>query len=277
VFKPLAPAIIKDEKIELNWENRFIVLNVNRLQPRKQIPTTLRVFSMFSKGYNSCNNCKHRQPLNMTRCELCTSTRLTKHTAGKKDDVHLHIHSELKSSAMGVTFLDGIVPYAMQAGFETNDFGPILSLNSAPIQEVGEDTINILYNLADVNISTTVGEGAGLSFLEAAALGLPSIAPKHSAIPEMLGNFGDMIENVAVFTHKDHTGYFRPIVNEWEMVKALERYYTKWRIAGQDLQKNKAQITWAKKVFSWEDKRENLKNVLLKYATESQQAPSTAP
>ena len=51
---------------------------------------------------------------------------------------------------------------------------------------VNEKTIKWLYNTADVYASATKGEGFGLTFLEAAASGLPIIATKWSAYDEYL-------------------------------------------------------------------------------------------
>lgn len=56
---------------------------------------------------------------------------------------------------------------------------------------IPEDQLNLLYNACDVFITTSLGEGWGLSTTEAMATGLPIIAPRHTAFIEILGEFGE--------------------------------------------------------------------------------------
>lgn len=49
--------------------------------------------------------------------------------------------------------------------------------------------LNKIYNAADVCISTSTGEGWGLTTTEAMAAGVPFIGPDNSVFPEQLGNF----------------------------------------------------------------------------------------
>lgn len=57
-----------------------------------------------------------------------------------------------------------------------------------------QERMNILYNAADVFVSTSRGEGYGLSLAEAAACGVPVVAQNVSAIPEVVGPGGVLIE-----------------------------------------------------------------------------------
>jgi glycosyltransferase involved in cell wall biosynthesis len=50
-----------------------------------------------------------------------------------------------------------------------------------------EKDLAVLYNAADLYVSTTAGEGFGLTLLEAAACGVPIVAPDCSTIPEVVG------------------------------------------------------------------------------------------
>jgi glycosyltransferase involved in cell wall biosynthesis len=54
--------------------------------------------------------------------------------------------------------------------------------------------MNALYNAADIFVSTSRGEGFGLTLLEAAACGVPVIAQNVSAIPEVVGPGGILLE-----------------------------------------------------------------------------------
>lgn len=52
----------------------------------------------------------------------------------------------------------------------------------------------ILYNAADIFVSTSYGEGFGLTLGEAAACGLPIVAQNVSSIPEVVGPGGILLE-----------------------------------------------------------------------------------
>lgn len=57
-----------------------------------------------------------------------------------------------------------------------------------------EKDLNCLYNAADLFISTSRGEGFGLTIAEALSVGVPVIAQNVSAIPEVVGPGGALIE-----------------------------------------------------------------------------------
>jgi len=54
--------------------------------------------------------------------------------------------------------------------------------------------INILYNMMDVNVNTSVGEGFGLSLVEGAACGVPVLCPKHGNLVDIWGDNATYIE-----------------------------------------------------------------------------------
>jgi glycosyltransferase involved in cell wall biosynthesis len=58
----------------------------------------------------------------------------------------------------------------------------------------GLNDLVILYNAADVFVSTSYGEGFGLTLGEAAACGLPIVAQNVSSIPEVVGPGGILLE-----------------------------------------------------------------------------------
>lgn len=51
---------------------------------------------------------------------------------------------------------------------------------------ISEDTLNALYNAADLLLTTSYGEGWGLPITEAMAAGTPVAGPRHTAIAELL-------------------------------------------------------------------------------------------
>lgn len=53
-----------------------------------------------------------------------------------------------------------------------------------------EEHLNCMYNACQVALTTSAGEGWGLSISEAICAGIPVIAPKHTSFPEVVKEFG---------------------------------------------------------------------------------------
>jgi glycosyltransferase involved in cell wall biosynthesis len=265
VFKPISNELWIEERLRMGWENKFIGVCVNRFQPRKQISTLLRVWSMFSEGAKVCKMCKHKQPKHVTLCELCQSGGLILSNYLKpKEDVGLYLHMNMvEPNAMGGGLGNSLLAAINAAGFRGGSYKVYTNLDDIYAGDrIPESQINIYYNLADVNLSTAVGEGAGLSLIESQAAGIPSIAPLNSAIPEMIGSTGTLVPNAAIFSMSQDISHARPIVNEFEMVKALEKNYSKWQRSGKARTSRKDCVDNVHKNFLWNDKREALQNIL---------------
>jgi|AntRauTorckE6833_2_1112554.scaffolds.fasta_scaffold00209_34 glycosyltransferase involved in cell wall biosynthesis len=262
-FKRLPEELIKANKEKMGWQNKFVCINVNRYQPRKQLDLTVRAFRMFSHGYNECQDCGHWQPKNLNICELCQSEDMLE-LGQEKKDVKLYLHTNAQSGVMGLSASDHFLTHMENAGCDLSDPDSNVDLNAHDLEsgEVGFDVMNALYNCADLNLSTTIGEGCGLSLLESASVGVESIAPKNSAIPEMLGEFGQLIPNVGVVNMRNDNGSMRPIVDEKEYVLAIERVYKKWQSNGKKQLFNPDAAKRIKKEFHWDEKREFLKETL---------------
>lgn len=98
------------------------------------------------------------------------------------------------------------------------------------IQGWAEQDLAILYNAADVFVSTSWGEGFGLTLAEASASGLPIVAQDCSSISEVVGPGGLLIEperliavfaghdqwlpNVPAFTHAIEQLYRDPLLRD---------------------------------------------------------------
>jgi len=96
------------------------------------------------------------------------------------------------------------------------------------IEGLPVETMNLIYNCSDLIISTSRGEGWGLSITEAFATQIPVVAPSHSAIAELLaddrgyrvpaGNTGslwDILDN--------DNDLIRPLVDVEEMAQTIDR------------------------------------------------------
>lgn len=261
-FYPMDIEDIEKYRADRGWKGKFVVSNVNRFQPRKAITLTGRAFSMFAKGHKYCNECGWHMPISAPRCELCRKEDL-KVKPKSRDDVMLYLHMMPQDSSMGPGPGNSLQNHMVNSGFTNADMNKILSINGRNIYkgEVPIEKVNEIYNGSNVNISTTLGEGCGLSLIESAATGTPSIAPYNSAIPEMLGNTGWMCSNKAIMTQSGDNGFFRPIVDEWQVVKALEAAYKQWKDRGVEVTLDQDCIDRIDDKFRWDDKRDTLRKV----------------
>ena len=263
-FYPFTEQVIENVRESNNWAGKFTVLNINRFQPRKFIAGTVRAFSMFAKGYKVCK-CGNRFPFYMKSCDLnmCPESDIVKIHKDSKDDVYLYLHMMASEPSMGPGRANFLQNHLVNAGFSDTDIKKIIGLNSLNIYQgaVSEEAVNAMYNGANINISSAVGEGAGLSLLEAAATGTPSIAPKNSAIPEQLRGTGHLIPNTTVVNMAMDNAHYRPVVDMAAMCDVLELEYQKWKKAGVEKTIDQDCIKNIKNNFRWEEKRQQLKKI----------------
>lgn len=150
-------------------EGKFIVTNVNRNQPRKDIPTTIFAFEEFKNKYF------------------------------KNSFLYLHMTPR---DAMGWD-LPKILQQTSLVEGEDYMFPPPESFDAGAKIE----TLNAIYNSSDVLLNTTTGEGWGLAITEAMACALPVIAPMHTAVEE-IGDYGARVWPIKEFypyvTHFDN-------------------------------------------------------------------------
>jgi glycosyltransferase involved in cell wall biosynthesis len=150
--------------------NKFIITNVNRNQPRKDIPTTILAFQEAKDFWSSIYDLPkpflylHMHPRDPKGWDL----RLIFEQTNLVEDVDYKL----------------LPPIWEQSGCET-------------------DVLNKIYNASDVMLTTSVSEGWGLTVSEAAACKIPVIAPMHTSFTEMLdnGKRGYMIEDTFLCCH----------------------------------------------------------------------------
>lgn len=265
IFKPLPKDRIEEIRKSLKWTGKFVAININRFQPRKAIPLSARAFSMFAKGYKICK-CGNHMPLDRSSCDLnmCPAEDIVDTVVHNRKDVFYYLHMMPQEASMGPGRANLLQNHLINAGFGDDDANSILGMNAANIynQEVSEEQLNQIYNAANINVSSTLGEGCGLSLLESAAAGTPSIAPLNSAIPEVLNNTGHMIRNSGIMNQALDNGHLRPIIDVWEMSQAWEREYLKWKELGEEKTIDQACLNNINTNFLWPDKREILLKIL---------------
>ena len=149
-FHPLPADQTKQIKQNLGFlEDEYLVLNVNRNQPRKDMARTLQVFAEFKK-----------QVPKARLLMFC-----------KNDDVGGNLKNRAKYY--------GLNPDEI--------FFPNFPKGADSKKGFNTEVVNQIYNIADVVISTSLGEGWGLSLTEAMACKKPVIFPNHSSITEIIG------------------------------------------------------------------------------------------
>ena len=104
-----------------------------------------------------------------------------------------------------------------------------------------------LYNAADVFLSTSRGEGFGLTLAEAAACGVPIIAQNVSAIPEIVGPGAILIESSREVTVPSGKDQWLPDIPAF--TEALERLYSSRRLRREMGAAGREHV---KRSFSWD-------------------------
>ena len=144
----------RNEYFEKNAD-KFIITNVNRNQPRKEIPKTIFAFIEAKKHWD---------------CQKI----------GKEPFLYLHMHPK---DPMG-NDLRGIF---MQTDLIENVDYKLLDTEIAN-KGASVEMLNKIYNASDIYITTTLGEGWGLTLTEAMATKTPIICPLTTSFIEMTDN-----------------------------------------------------------------------------------------
>lgn len=131
-------------------DDRFLIVNINRNQPRKDIARSLMILKeLWDRG---------RRPL-------------------------LYLHMQYEDSGGNIFTM----AQQMGLGKEYEFFLPSPKIFNAN-QGMPIDDVNRIYNAADLVLSTTLGEGWGLSMTEAMATKTPIVAPDNTSFTEMGAN-----------------------------------------------------------------------------------------
>jgi glycosyltransferase involved in cell wall biosynthesis len=169
---------------------KFVFTNLNRNQQRKDIPRTIAAFAEFHK-------------------EIPESL--------------LYLHMAKKDQ--GWDLPEVINAYGLDM---TKDV--IFPENFGPNQGYPRHIVNMVYNVSDCVISTTLGEGWGLSWIESMATKTPVIMPGNTAMIENItkdrGWLVDSGTNPSLFTVVPNDNEIvRPLVDVDDMVKAMKEVY----------------------------------------------------
>lgn len=165
-------------------EDWYIVLIVDRNQVRKRLDIAFDAFAQFAAG---------------------------------KPEARLHYH--------GAAYEDvGWDILAMAADLGIADKLILTDPAMQPLAGIPPQQLPVLYSMADVKLSTTSGEGWGLTTMEAMACGVPCIAPNFAALGEWARPaLGDLPATIATRHAKINT--VGRVPSTTDVIDALEYLY----------------------------------------------------
>ena len=196
--------------------DKFIFANISRNQQRKDIPRNILAFSQFK--------------------EKVPNSVLYLHMAAVDQGWNI---PELCNRLGLSTKTDVLLP----ENFEPNQAYPI-------------EILNMLYNCADCTMSTTLGEGFGLSWIESMACGTPTIMPNNTAMTELIteetGYLINSGSNPSLWTCVPNDNeVYRPLCDVDHMVQLMLEVYENYPEA----QRRAANAyTWVMDSFTWDGK-----------------------
>jgi glycosyltransferase involved in cell wall biosynthesis len=161
----------------------------------------------------------------------------------RHDDVYAHFHCAGSDPAAG-----GVqMPELFTRDVET---APRFKLPTDFIDWTGWDNNDLvaLYNAADLFVTTSFGEGFGLTLGEALACGVPVIAQNVSSIPEVVGPGGVLIEGGFMVTAPGGQDMFAADIPAF--TEAIEHLYLN---SGFRKRYGRAGIEHVRKTFRWSD------------------------
>lgn len=181
----------------------------------------------------------------------------------RHDDVQVHFHCTQRDDGGDLRYL-----MTREPDYENRFFFPggINTFQGFPIED-----LSIIYNAADVFLSTSMGEGFGLTLAEAAASGVPIIAQDCSSITEVVGPGGILIPPDREYAVYNGTDMYLPNVGAF--TEAIERLYMSSG-ARRDLgYKGREHVV---KNFSWDTAAQQFHDLVTKVTTEQLQLEPVA-
>lgn len=195
-------------------DDRFLIVNVNRNQPRKDIARSLMILKeLWDRG---------RRPL-------------------------LYLHMQYDDSGGNIFTLAN----QLGLGKEYEFFLPSPKIFTAN-QGMPIEDVNRIYNAADMVLTTTLGEGWGLSITEAMATKTPIVGPNNTSLTEMMANnrgkLVDSGENSSAYFSQGpgDNDRLRPVMNVTQAADIIEDI-----MDGKNLPNLEAAYQWVREL-DWE-------------------------
>lgn len=195
------------------YADHFIITNLNRNQQRKDIPRTIIAFKEFRK--------------------YVPNSILYLHMAPKDQGWDLPAVCE----EMGLSTASDV----------------IFPQNFGPNQGYPRHVVNLIYNASDVVVSTTLGEGFGLAWMEALAARVPIVMPANTMLPEFINDdIGYLCKsgsNPSLWTVIQFDNeVLRPLTDVEDLVRILVSIYNN---RGEAMQKAENGYQWITNNMDW--------------------------
>lgn len=173
----------------------FIILNLNRNQPRKRWDICIQAYIKF----------------------------LSKH---KGDRIKLLV----MTNVIGCWDLIELMKFeGKKYGFDLKDLKSYFTFVQNP-QKISDAEINVMYNVADIGWNTCDGEGFGLCNFEQAGVGVPQVIPRVGGFRDFFTDENSQLVEPVVGIYGDSTkdacGGMQEICSVDAHVDALEKYYS---------------------------------------------------
>ena len=198
---------------------------------------------------------------NSWRKNYADSWRALRPVLRKFKDIDVHFHCRANGQPNGVdlkAFISGDDDIRDRVTFSPNLGG---------FTGWGEETMRTLYSAADVFLSTSMGEGFGLTIAEAMACGTPVIAQNVSAITEVVGPGGILIDPERPFA--TGMGHDQMLPNVSAFTQELEHLY----LAGGTRRKlGEAARTHVERSFSWDVAADGFNSLITQLVTQASDA-----
>jgi D-inositol-3-phosphate glycosyltransferase len=209
-------------------------------------------------GYNPKGFLILRVDRNDIRKDYADSWKALVPVLKRHADIQVHFHCTQRDDGADLRYL-----LTREPDVEDRFFFPgnIDTFHGFPAQD-----LSILYNAADLFISTSMGEGFGLTLAEAAASGVPIVAQDCSSITEVVGPGGVLIPPGREFAVYNGTDMYLPDVGAF--TEAIERLYSSSG-ARRDLgEKGRAHVVAN---FSWDEAAQKFHDLVTKVTAEQLQ------
>lgn len=212
-------------------ENAFVIVNLNRNQPRKRWDICIMAYVKFIKDH-------------------------------LKDNIKLMIATSLQGSW---DLADIMISECRKHKIRVEDLKEHLIFIQNP-QRVSDREINIMYNLSDIGINTCDGEGFGLCNFEQAGVGVPQIVPNIGGFLDFFDKAYSIMINPQWSYYSDHSR--DSVCGEAEVcsiddyVDGMNYYFNNKRMIEKHGEKARQHIM---KNYSWVDKGKKFYDILCKF------------
>lgn len=168
-------------------EDVFIVGNINRNQTRKRLDLTVMYWTDWWVS------------------------------AGQPENAYLYLHCSNRDEGWDV------IDLARYFGMETQLI--MTNPRMTAVNCVAESDMPYIYSLLDVQLSTTLGEGWGLTNHEGMACGTPQILPRYSALGEWAAGAAHFVDVTSFQVTPKGINTIGGIADQKQTVEAIQKFY----------------------------------------------------